>query len=69
MEIHPDFCDPIGIELERKFQKKEILINLLAITVHSDFIFIFLSLVRFVCLLLTFELYINAGIKMRKWLH
>lgn len=69
MEIHPDFCDPIGIELESKFQVKEILINLLTLTVHSDFIFNFLSLIRFVFLLLTFELYINTGIKLRKWLH
>jgi len=69
IEIHPDFYDPIGIQLERKFQEKEILIKLLTIIVHSDFRFIFLSLVRFVCLLLTFELYIYARIKMREWLH
>jgi len=71
IEIHPDFYDPIDIQLERKIQEKEILNKLLTITitVHSDFIFIFLSLVRFVFLLLTFELYIYAGIKMRKWLH
>lgn len=69
IEIHPDFYDPIGIHLESKFDEKEILNQLLTITVHSDFIFIFLSLVRFLFLLLTFELYINTGIKMRKWLH
>lgn len=69
IEIHPYFYDPIGIQLERKFQEKEILIKLLTITVHSDFKFIFLSLVKSVFLLLTFELYINAGIKMREWLH
>ena len=69
IEIHPDFYDPIDIQLERKFQEKEILIKLLTITVHSDFRFIFLSLVRFVFLLLTFELYIHAAIKMKKWLH
>ena len=69
IEIHLDFYDPIGSQLERKFQKKEILIKFLTITVHSYFRFIFLSLVRFLFLLLTFELYINAGIKMREWLH
>jgi hypothetical protein len=69
MEIHPNFCDPIGNELERKFHEKDILYQLLTITVHFDFIFNFLSLIRFVFLLLTFELYIYAGIKMRKWLH
>ena len=69
IEIHPDFYDPIGSQLERKFQEKEILNKLLTIIVYSDFIFNFLSLIRFVFLLLTFELYIHAAIKMRKWLH
>ena len=69
IEIHPDLYDPIGSQLERKFQEREILIKFLTITVHSDFIFIFLSLVKSVFLLLTFELYINVGIKMRSWLH
>ena len=69
IEIHPDFYDPIGIQLERKFHEKEILDKLLTIVVHSDFRFNFLSSIRFVFLLLTSELYIHTGIKMRKWLH
>ena len=69
METHPGFYDPIGIQLEKTFRKKVIVNKLLTITVHSDFIFNFLSLIRFVFLLLTFELYIYAGIKIRKWLH
>ena len=69
IEIHPDFYDPIGSQLEMKFQEREILIKFLTITVHSDFIFNFLSSIRFVFLLLTFQLHIYAGIKKREWLH
>jgi len=58
IEIHLDFYDPIGIQLERKFQENEILIKLLTITVNSTYRVIFLSSIRFVFLLLTFELYI-----------
>lgn len=69
MEIHPDFYDPIGIELLRKFQEKGILIKLLTITVHSTYRFNFLRSIRFVFLLLMVELYIHAAIKIRKSLH
>jgi len=69
METHPYFYDPIEIQLEKTLKKKEIENKVLIITVHSDYRFNFLSSIRFVFLLLTFELYIHAGIKMRKWLH
>lgn len=69
IEIHPDFYDPIGIQLERKFQEKDIFIKLLTIIVHFTYRFNFLSSIRFVFLFLTFELYIHAGIKVIKWLH
>lgn len=61
IENHPDFYDPIGIQLKIKLHEKEILNKLLTIVVHSGF--------RFVFLLLTFELYIYARIKMREWSH
>ena len=55
--------------MEKTFQKKEIVNKMLIINVHSDYRFNFLSSIRFVFLLLTFELYIYVGIKMREWLH
>ena len=69
IETHPSFDDPIGIQLERTFQNKVIVNKLLVITAHSDYRFDFLSSIRFVFLLLTFELYIYVEIKIREWLH
>jgi len=66
VEIHPDFYDPIGIQLEKRFHEKEILNKFLTAVVHFEFRFTFF---RFLFLLLTFELYIYVGIKMREWLH
>ena len=66
IEIHPYFYDLIDIQLERKFQEKKILIKLLTITVNSTYRFIFLSSIRFVLLLLIFDLYIFEGIKERE---
>ena len=56
METHPYFYDPIGIQLEKIFQKKEIVNKFLIITVHSDYKFNFLSSIRFLFLLITFKL-------------
>lgn len=61
IEIHPDFYDPICIQLERKFHKKEILNKILTIVVHSYSTFNVLSSVRVLFLVLIFELYIYAG--------
>ena len=57
MEIHPDFYDPIEIQLEGTFQDKVIInklffISMLAIDVHFAFRFSFLSLIILVFLLL-----------------
>lgn len=72
MEIHFDFYDPIEIQPKRTFQENVIvnnllLVNMLEISVHSIFIFIFIHLTIF--LLLMFDLYIYAGVRMREWLH
>lgn len=68
MDIHPNFYDPLEMQMERTFQENMI-VNILAITVHSAFKFIFLTLIIFILLLLMFGMYIHAGIKMREWLH
>ena len=69
METHPYFYDPIEIQLERTFQKNVIVNKLLTMTVHYAFIFHFLNLIMFVFLVLMFDMYIHAGIKMFTWLH
>ena len=47
MEIHPDFYDPIEIQLERTFQEKVIVNKILTINIHSGFRFSFCSLIIF----------------------
>lgn len=64
MEIHPDFFDPIKIQLEGIFQEKIIVNKLLSvirlsITVHTRFKFIFIHLTIF--LLIMFDLYIHIN--------
>lgn len=68
-EIHPDFCDPIEIQLKRTLQEKVTVNKLLTVTINSAFRFIFLSLILSVFLLLMIDLYIHAGVKMLTWLH
>lgn len=68
-KIHAIFYDPVNIWLEefqdKNFVNKFILLNLLI--VHNRLKFSFYNLVS--VLLLLFDLYIEARIKMRKWLH
>ena len=68
MEIHPDFYDPIEIQLERAFQEKVMVNNPLTIKIHFAFRFSFLSLIIFVFLLI-FDMYMHVGIKILTWLH
>ena len=68
MEIHPNFYDPIEIQLEKAFQEKVMVNKLLTIKIHSAFIFSFCSLIIF-SFLLIFDIYIYAGIKRLIWLH
>ena len=69
MEIHPDFYDPIEIQLERAFQKKVMVNKLLTIKMHISFRFRFLSQIILSFLLIILDTYIHAGIKMLTWLH
>ena len=68
MEIHPNFYNPIEIQLERTFQEKVMVNTLLTIKIYPDFRFSFCSLMIFAFLLM-FDMYIHAGIKILTWLH
>ena len=68
-EIHPDFYDPIGIQLERRFHKEEILGRIPTEVTLSNSTFNVDSPRKFLFLTLMFKRYIRVGIKMKRWFH
>lgn len=69
METHPDFYDPIDIQLERRFHEKEISGRILATITLSNSTFTIFSLGENLVLILMFERYTHVGIKIERWLH
>ena len=68
-EIHPHFYDPIGIQLERRFHKKEISGRIPFEISLSDSTFNVDSPRKVLFLTLMFKRYIRVGIKMKRWFH
>jgi len=68
METHPDFYDPIGIQLERRFHKKKISGRILTTITLSNSTFNCFSPGKKLFLILIFERYTHVGIKMERWL-
>ena len=69
IEIHPDFYDPIGIQLERSFHEKEISDRIPTEVTHSYSTSNINSPRIILFLTLMFESYIRVGIKLKRWLH
>lgn len=68
-EIHPDFYDPIGIQLERRFHKKEISSRIPTEISLSDSTFNIDSPRKDFILTMMFKGCICVGIKMKRWFH
>ena len=68
-EIHPDFYDPIGIQLDKIFHKKEISGGFPTEVTLSNPTFNIHSPRKVLFLTLMFKRYIRVGIKMKRWFH
>ena len=68
-EIHPHFYDPIGIQLEKRFYKKEVPNRIPTEVTFSYSTSNVNSSTKVLFLILTFESYIRVGMKMKRWFH
>lgn len=68
-EVHPNFYDPIGIQLERSFHEKEISDRIPTEVTRSYSTSNINSPRKILFLILMFGSYKRLGIKMKRWFH